>query len=136
MVKAQPELMKRLMDNLAQRRDDVNVMQDTLTAVHRSVSRKIFVDFDVDTDDFDLGPVAKRIAEVINPEAVSIVGTRGGYHVLVKLEDIQPQYKKTWYNNMRAALHGVDIVGDTLLPVPGTYQGMHIPRFFPLSTLL
>ena len=61
-------------------------------------------------------------------DAVSFLSTRGGFHVLVKLESIDKQYSKTWYNGLAGALR-IDIKGDCMMPIPGCTQGNYIPKF-------
>jgi hypothetical protein len=52
--------------------------------------------------------------------------TRGGLHAIVNLAKVDKRYEKSWYKNI-SAIEGVDIVGDTLVPIPGTYQGGFTP---------
>ncbi len=59
-------------------------------------------------------------------ECAKILETRGGYHVLIKLSLIPDDIKKTWYNKLASL---ADVVGDTLIPIPGTFQGGFMPRF-------
>lgn len=119
-------LLKRAMDSLFHEQDNYDVSHDSISCIHKSISKKNFVDFDF--DDVDLGETVLRIAEVINVDCVKIIETRGGFHALVKVNDVDEKYKKSWYREM-SELPGVDFVGDMMLPVPGTYQGMFVPKF-------
>jgi hypothetical protein len=95
--------------------------------IQKSVGHKVYLDFDIDDKDFDLN----RLARIVNPDALSIVQTRGGYHVLVKLAAVNAEFKSTFYKKMLAL--GVDQIGDQLLPVPGCTQGGFMPRFIDLK---
>ncbi|MEO1053814.1 MAG: hypothetical protein AAFX87_24465 [Bacteroidota bacterium] len=100
-----------------------NPHAEVMSCIQRSHSKKVFLDFDVDTKDFDF----KRLEHIINPACLDIVETRGGYHILVRVADVAPKYKKTFYNDIISL--GVDQTGDQLLPVPGCIQGGFTPRF-------
>lgn len=131
--KAARYLLKRMADVVADNEPSPNVYQESLTALHKSMSRKIFVDIDFDIDKGD-DPVywIKRIGEFLNKDAVDILLTRGGFHAIVRLSAIEQKYVKSWYRNMQT-LPGVDIVGDNMIPIPGTYQGGFIPSLSPMS---
>ncbi|PHN04150.1 hypothetical protein [Flavilitoribacter nigricans] len=100
-----------------------NPQAEILNCIQQSHSRKVYLDFDVDTKDFDFDQLAK----VINPSCLDILETRGGFHVLVRIAEIDPTFKKSFYNDIMAL--GVDQSGDQLLPVPGCVQGGFTPRF-------
>lgn len=134
LVRAQPDIIQRLVRNVMLSHKDARVDEDVMTAIHKTIGRKIYMDFDIDGE-FNLNELAKNVATCVNPEAVSIVITRGGYHILVKVAEIKDEYRRTWYHRLRA-LVGVDVVGDTLLPIPGTYQGGFTPRLHALNELL
>ncbi|MDF1696248.1 MAG: hypothetical protein P1U56_10465 [Saprospiraceae bacterium] len=101
----------------------LNPHSEIMSVIQRSVSRKIYLDFDIDDTDFDLN----LLKEVVNPEAIQIVQTRGGYHVLIQLDSIHADYKKSFYKQMMAL--DVDQSGDQLLPIPGCVQGGFVPQF-------
>lgn len=94
-----------------------------MSCIQKSLGRKIYLDFDVDTKDFDFD----KLKTFININCLNIIETRGGYHVLVKLSEVEKQYKKSFYNNIISL--GVDQAGDQLLPVPGCIQGGFTPQF-------
>ncbi len=100
-----------------------NPHAELLSCIQKSVGRKIYLDFDVDTKDFDF----QQLASIINPSCLKILETRGGYHILVQLAAIEQAYKKTFYNKIVKL--GVDQTGDQLLPIPGCIQGGFTPRF-------
>jgi len=106
---------------------DYNPHAEVLSCIQRSTSRKIHFDFDVDTKEFDF----EQLFQVINKSCLDIVETRGGYHLLVRLSEVDPQYKKTFYNAILKL--GVDQTGDQLLPVPGCIQGGFTPAFITID---
>ncbi len=100
-----------------------NPHAELMSCIQRTLGRKIYLDFDVDTKDFDF----EKLQEVINPSCLSILETRGGYHILVKLAEVEKKYQKSFYHSIVSL--GVDQQGDQLLPVPGCVQGGFMPRF-------
>jgi len=100
-----------------------NPHAELLSCIQKTIGRKIYLDFDVDFKDFDFD----KLNGIINPSCMDIVETRGGYHLLVRLAEIEKVYKKTFYKNISAL--GVDQTGDQLLPVPGCVQGGFVPKF-------
>lgn len=130
--KAARYMLKRLADVVADNEPSPNVYQESLTALHQSVSRKIFTDIDFDVMGNQRAYLLSEIKEMINHDAVNVLLTRGGFHVLIRLDAIEERYVKSWYKNI-SALPGVDIVGDNMLPVPGTYQGGFTPKMYSLS---
>ena len=121
--KASFDSIIQLTELLKRKDKHFNPQQEVLSTIQKSVGHKVYLDFDIDDKDFDLN----QLDGVINRSCLRIVQTRGGYHVLVKLDEIEPQFKKTFYQNMMAL--GVDQSGDQLLPVPGCTQGGFMPRF-------
>lgn len=106
-----------------------NPHQEIMSEIQKAKSRMVYFDMDVDDvtiDDFDL--IKTLVAPHINMDAVSFLNTRGGFHVLVKLENIDKQYSKTWYNGLAGALR-IDIKGDCMMPIPGCTQGNFTPKF-------
>jgi hypothetical protein len=132
--KAAKLMLKRMADVVADNEPSPNVYQESLTALHKSISRKIFTDIDFDVASrVDMKVILKEVKQIINEDAVTVLSTRGGFHLLVKLDVVDQKYVKTWYKNI-ASLPGVDIVGDNMIPVPGTYQGGFTPYMLPLSS--
>lgn len=102
-----------------------------MSNIQKSISRKIF--FDIDFDDKNSNDIVNDIEEhdLINYDCLNILETRGGFHLLVELQKIKPEYKKSWYKNLTNL--GADVQGDNLLPVPGCTQGEFIPYFSRLN---
>jgi hypothetical protein len=96
-----------------------NPHQEMLSCIQSSSAKKIWTDFDIDTDnDAVLEDVEKALGG--DKACRKILKSRGGYHVLVKLDAIPDNVQKTWYKAMAAL---ADVKGDTLMPVPGCIQG-------------
>ena len=101
---------------------------------------KKYFDFDVDFKEgkrCSYETLLKWIRGKVNPEAVAgnIVVTRGGFHILVELDKISEEYKKSWYNNfMQAESDSFELTNNSknndcgLIPVPGCTQSDFIPR--------
>ena len=132
-TKAAKWLLKRLADVVADGEQNVNVYQESLTAIHKSIGRKLFVD--VDFDNVGIYTTVARMKDFINPDAVKILETRGGFHVIIRLDAIEEKYVKSWWK-LITSLPGADIAGDTLIPIPGTCQGGFVPTLFDMKEFL
>jgi len=69
---------------------------------------------------------------LINSTAVkgNIVRTRGGYHILVELDKISEQYKKSWFTNfsqLKDDRFTIMMNSDNMTPVPGCIQSDFVP---------
>lgn len=105
-----------------------NPHQEMMSCIQRSCSRKIWAVFDIDSKDPEMLVKADEALQG-HKECRKILETRGGYHVLVKLDTIPDEIKRTWYQKLAAIS---DVTGDTLIPVPGSYQGGWTPRFLDI----
>lgn len=70
--------------------------QEVLSEIQKSCSRKIYFDFDFDAVDID--ETIEIIKTKINFDCCHFLITRGGFHLLVKLDNIDKSLKNTWYN--------------------------------------
>lgn len=116
------ELARKITSNY----DGYNPHQLIMSEIQKSSSNRKYHDFDF--DNVEVNDVLVQLEDKINKEAISIVKTRGGFHLLVDYEKIDKNYTKTWYNAI-SKIEGVDVRGDNLLPVVGCYQGGFIPHF-------
>ena len=132
-TKAAKWLLKRLADVVADGEQNVNVYQESLTAIHKSVGRKLFID--VDFDNVALEQTVVEMSRYVNADAVKILETRGGFHAIIRLDKIHDKYVKSWYKNI-TTMNGADIAGDTLIPIPGTYQGGWVPKLYNMSEFI
>lgn len=99
--------------------------EEMMSCIQRSISRKIWSVFDIDSKEEG---VLDKVDDALqgHKECRKILETRGGYHVLVKLDTIPDEIKRTWYQKL-AVLS--DVTGDAMIPVPGTFQGGFCPHF-------
>lgn len=109
--------------------DDKHVLLNpksiALTEIHKARGTKHFVDIDIDVPELTIEATMQRTLEVLNNEAVSVVKTRGGIHIIV---ETAKSNKKDWYRGLRDRFI-FDVTGDNMVPVPGAYQGGFIPLF-------
>lgn len=121
--KATYSLLVEVANNLKNNSTTFNPMSDVLTCINRSKSRAIFVTFDIDNKD-NFEDKIEFICKTVGPDAVVVIETRGGYHVLIKPAHVFSDHKN-WYQIIDYYLSdkGADQIGDLLSPVPGTFQG-------------
>lgn len=120
--KAAQKLLVKLADLTTKKYSGWNLQEESLTALHKSIGRKIFYDIDFDNTKFE----DINIDGIINKDCITYIKTRGGFHLLVELEKVAPQYKNTWYRKL-TTLKGTDINYDNMIPIPGSYQGGTTP---------
>jgi hypothetical protein len=94
-----------------------NPHQEVMSSIQRARGTKHFVDFDID----------EKSPEVLS-KVVAAVGEaklNEGYHILVRPK-LMGGDNGSWHRGLSAL---ADVRGDTLIPVPGTFQGGFTPRF-------
>lgn len=107
-----------------------NPQKEAMNEIQKTSSNRRFIDFDYDTKwdekqfvfNYLSGIEAEndKIKFRINHDALHIIKTRGGFHVLVEIDKVAPEFKKQWYQSLSTFS---DVRGDCLLPVPGCVQG-------------
>lgn len=123
-------LLKRLAEIVCEENyTNINPHSEALTCIHQSRGTNHFMDFDFDS--VDLNETLVQIYQYVNPSAAQPLLTRGGFHILLNLKEIEPAFKKIWYNGI-SKLKGCDVRGDNLVPVVGTYQGGFTPKLFTI----
>jgi hypothetical protein len=103
-----------------------NPHQEVLSEIQKSCSRKFFIDFDFDGVKYS--ELKDLINAYLNEDSYKVLITRGGFHILVEANKIHKSYEKGWYRDIMS-LPGVDVRGDNMIPIPGTYQGGFTPYF-------
>lgn len=135
--KATKESIKKLVDLVTTPYSGYNPHQQVLSCIQRAKSKTQFVtfDFDIDKSVFEKDNVAEQIKQVVGYiNAVNVIETRGGFHVLVRPDLVKYDKKKSWYNEVNL-IHRIyssdpDSRGDMMSPVVGTYQGSFTPKFY------
>ena len=124
--KAAKQSLKLLADLITKPYDGYNIHQEVMSEIQKASSGKVYFDFDF--DHVELLDVLAKIDGKINFDALHIVKTHGGFHLLVKHQDVKKEFKNSWYKAI-SSVEGCDIRGDNLLPVVGTFQGGFMPHF-------
>lgn len=104
-----------------------NPHQEVLSEIQKACSRKVY--FDLDFDKVEIEFIQGLVKDLINESCLHWIKTRGGFHLLIELSKVEKQFEKSWYKNL-TSLQGVDIKGDNMIPVVGTYQGGYTPNFY------
>ena len=82
---------------------------------------------DIDSKDVDVKLI---LAQYLGNTPYKILETRGGFHCLIDLHNIDESIKKSWYNSLKNSFgDDLDQGGDIMTPIPGTYQGGWTPKF-------
>jgi hypothetical protein len=124
-------LMRKLIDIQESSGKNFNIHAEALSAIQKSGKKKKFFDFDLYGEGMELKVSQSLDYTKINKECLNFLKTRGGMHIIVELSKIAPEFKNTWYKYMTSNFE-VDIKGDNMIPVPGTYQGGFTPHFIEL----
>lgn len=124
-LKASINGTKKLLELVTKPYSGYNPHQEILSEIQKAKSRTVFfdIDFDYKFSEFD----KKLLNGKINTDAINLLHTHSGFHFLVEIDKIAPEFSKTWYNSL-TKLPGVDHTGDSLIPIPGTYQGGFCPE--------
>lgn len=128
--KATIQGVKKLVDLATRNYEGHNPQAEIMSEIQKAKSKKVYMDFDFDNADLNMTQwdLFDKHYPIINKEAVHILQTRGGFHLLVELSKIEEEFKNLWYRNI-SGLPGCDIVGDNMIPIPGTFQGGFTPHF-------
>lgn len=107
-----------------------NPQAEVLSEIQAACGTKYYIDFDY--DGINSEELYKLIDDTkINKSCLRFLQTRGGVHLLVKLDEVETQFKKSYYMHL-SSLAGCDVKGDNLIPVPGCTQGEFVPYFYNL----
>lgn len=103
-----------------------NPHQEVMSEIQKACARKVY--FDLDFDLVELDSTLAEAGQHVNLDCLTVLKTRGGFHILVELEKLEKRYAKSWYKGL-TEMAGCDIKGDNLIPVPGCLQGGFVPHF-------
>ena len=128
--KATIQSVKKLVDLATRNYEGHNPQAEVMSEIQKAKSKKIYMDFDFDGVRMDstILYLFDKLNPIINKKAVHILQTRGGFHLLIELSKIEEKFQNNWYQNIKR-IPGCDIVGDNMIPIPGTYQGGFTPHF-------
>lgn len=85
--------------------------------------------FDFDFDNVEFSEVAEAISSAVNLNACEVLQSRGGFHLLVNIKEVDSKYQKSW-NPALSKIKGCDVRGTSgMIPVPGCTQGDFTPYF-------
>ena len=121
--------LKKFADLVTKPYQGYNPHQEVLSQIQVACSRKVYLDFDF--DNISIEEIQPLLIGKINFDCLTFIKTRGGFHLLVKLDQVSKQFIKSWYNNL-TSLPNCDVRGDNLCPVPGTHQGGFTPELIQL----
>lgn len=124
MYKASINTMVKLANCIRDQSVSMNPHQEALSEIQKSKSRTCYIDFDIDNK-ISIYELKLTIQKYVNFNSVSIIETRGGYHVLIDPTKVYKEFKNTFYQNLSKLS---DQSGDLMIPVPGTYQGGFTPK--------
>ena len=125
--KAAKNSLKKLADLITTKYNGYNPHQEVLSQIQTACGTKHYIDFDFDIkDNSELHPLYVHIFNNINKEAINIIQTRGGFHLLIDTAKITKEFEKTWYQNI-SKIQACDLRGNNIIPVPGCTQGGFTP---------
>ena len=128
MQKAAKQGLRVLADRITEPYNGYNPQQLVMSEVHKSVGRKIWLDFDFDGVSWE--ELSPQLDNVINRDCLKVLKTRGGLHLLIESSKIGKEYQKTWYKNI-VKISGIDVKDSSgsQIPIPGCTQGEFVPYF-------
>lgn len=105
----------------------VNPVDISLTAIQRNPSKRRYAIYDFDGVDHTETIKLIKDLDIVNLEALSIIKTRGGFHLLMDYNKIDDKHKNA--PSKMLDLDGVDknASGDCLTPLVGCTQGNFTP---------
>lgn len=128
--KANFKMLQEISKNFGNKNFSFNPQSLAMNCVQTSCGVGRWFDIDLDQSVYftdkkeSLLPV---IENILGKDNYKLIDTRGGYHILVELENELP---KTWYRDIQS-LPLVDIMmsgKDSLVPVCGAIQGNYVPK--------
>lgn len=130
-IKANQKSIEKLLKLSWQPYNGFHPYQEVMSEIQKAKSKTRFVSFDFDIDKELFNDMYYSI-DFINVEAMTVVETRGGFHLIVEPDKVVDRFNKNWYNKMKTLLNTFsddqNNCGDIMLPVPGVYQGGFTPK--------
>jgi hypothetical protein len=120
------ETIKTFADKLG-KGEYLNPRQEVMNLIQNTAVKNRFHVFDIDQKD----PAILAKVESFVGDLYNAIETRGGYHIIINPQDLENEVvDKNWYKGIAQM---ADVRGDALVPVPGCYQGMFIPKLIKIS---
>ena len=129
LIKATKNSLKKFADLITEDYRGYNPHSEVLSQIQESTGTKHFMDFDFDGIEYT--EVLEQLQGKINFNALVILKTRGGFHLLIKLDLIDSKYKNSWYQSI-SKIEGCDVKGDNLIPMVGCTQGGFVPHIIKI----
>ena len=105
-----------------EKNESFNPRSEVLNNIQTSRGENKLTLFDVDDKSEE---TLEKIFEIFRDKNVSIIETRGGYHVIVDPSKSNNTWDKLWYRKISELS---DVTGDSITPICGCYQGGFIPK--------
>lgn len=132
MWKAVPRSIKALATVIECSGKNSNPHQEVMSEIHRTCGQKVFIDFDIDSKDRE---IIKQAVNLVDGKC-ELLETRGGYHLMIKTKDAKAGFsEKLWYKKL-TALADVSADPNSMIALPGTWQGGFTPRFVDPASFL
>lgn len=113
-----------------------NPMNEVLSLIQNTPSRKLYHDFDIDTfsKEYNIIDLCNALNNFIGKDSYKVLDTRGGFHILIEYNKIPDSIKKSWYLIVKQMIQryfpsDLDRSGDMMMSVPGCIQGDYEPKF-------
>lgn len=130
-------LMKEISEKLIRKDNAINPHTLALNLIQTTTSRKIFFDLDIDfcieNHQQAIEKFKLDIADCLNSDCLTFIKTNGGLHCLIKLDNIQKEHQKSWYQKISQLTcneYEVTMNGDNVLPMVGCFQGIDFSPYF------
>lgn len=111
----------KLANVVTEKYNGYNPHQLVMSEIQKSVGKKKYTDFDFDNTAFD----RDKFCEILDDDTYKVLKSRSGFHVLVEHEKITKN-KNSWYRTL-SEMPNCDVVGDSLIPIPGCAQSEFMP---------
>lgn len=128
LIKASKVLTKKLLDLVLDKYSGYNPQAEALNVIQVTGGKTVFMDFDFDNTTIE--EMKPLIFNIVNENAITFVQTKNGFHLLIEISKLAPEYEKNYYNNI-VKLPFIDVRGsDGLLPVVGCCQSTFTPILY------
>lgn len=121
---------KSLSDVLYNNSEGFNPHVMVMNNIQVAKGTEYFKEFDFDGIEWE--DIKDEVSKAVNLDAVHVMKTRGGFHLIIEPQKVNVDNKK-WYSNIKA-IDGVDVTGDKFTPVMGCTQGEFCPYLIDIDS--